>query len=79
MLACDPHLGKSMMSLWYIARMRWNVTSQITGETERIYLVGASIVGSPMISHGRSPKFIWGATALNPDVTDLYVEYVRAG
>ena len=35
------------------------------------------MVGTPVITHGRSKIGAWGVTALNPDVTDLFVEYAR--
>jgi penicillin amidase len=30
-----------------------------------------------LLTHGRSKIAAWGVTALNPDVTDLFVEYLR--
>jgi len=72
LLACDPHLQKVMLSLWYVTRLRWNITE---GEdAERTFLVGGSLVGTPSYTYGRSPHGAFGVTALNPDVTDLFVE-----
>ena len=60
-----------------MTRLRWNVTDIETGETYRTYLAGASLLGSPVMTHGRSPIVAWGLTAINPDVSDLFVEYFR--
>ena len=60
-----------------MTRMRWNVTDTQTGETFRTSVIGASLIGCPMMTHGRSPFMAWGVTAINPDVTDLYVEFIR--
>jgi acyl-homoserine lactone acylase PvdQ len=32
-----------------------------------------------MFSHGRSPYVAWGVTAINPDVSDVYIEELREG
>jgi len=32
-----------------------------------------------MMTHGKSEFASFGATSLNPDVSDLYVEYIRDG
>jgi len=32
-----------------------------------------------MMTHGKSELVSWGATSLNPDVSDLYVEYIKNG
>jgi len=77
-LACDPHLQKSILSLWYITRVSWNETDSITGESYRTFLTGGTLVGTPAFTHARSPLGAMGVTALNPDVTDLFVEYLRA-
>jgi penicillin amidase len=60
-----------------MTRLRWNVTDIETGETYRTYLAGASLLGSPVMTHGRSPIVAWGLTAINPDVSDLFIEYFR--
>lgn len=66
-----------MLSTWYMTRLRWNVTNSLTGETFRTSVIGASLIGSPIMTHGRSPFVAWGVTAINPDVTDIYVEFIR--
>ena len=40
------------------------------------YLVGGSIPGLPLFTYGRSKSYAWGATAINPDNLDLFVEKV---
>jgi penicillin G amidase len=41
-----------------------------------MYMAGASLVGAPSMTHGRTPYVAWGCTAINPDVTDLYIEQI---
>lgn len=53
--------------MWYMVSLRWGKDK---------YVVGGSTVGLPIFSYGRSKHFTWGATALNPDNSDLYVEQV---
>ena len=42
----------------------------------KTYLIGATLVGLPVFSYGRSPYASWGVTALYPDVMDLFIEDV---
>lgn len=77
LVACDPHLQKTMQTTWYLTRLRWNTTDAATGEVYRASLVAATVIGTTMITHGRSEFMAWGVTAINPDVIDLYVEYIR--
>lgn len=60
-----------------MTRLRWNTTDPLTGEEFRASLVTASVVGTTILTHGRSDNIAWGVTAINPDITDLYVEYLR--
>jgi acyl-homoserine lactone acylase PvdQ len=62
------------MSMWYVARLAWKKK-----DGRRVSFLNAQIVGSPLISHGKSDVASWGATSLNPDITDLYAEYVKDG
>jgi acyl-homoserine lactone acylase PvdQ len=62
--------------MWYLTTMRWNVKDQITQIESRTEIVAASLVGSVILSHGRSPLAAWGVTAINPDITDVYVETI---
>jgi len=57
-----------------MTRISWNVVDVETGEKYRTSILGASVVGTPQLTHGRSPIAAWGVTAINPDVTDLFVE-----
>jgi len=41
------------------------------------FIIGGCIIGSPLMTYGRSKNFSWGATALNPDISDLFVEKVK--
>jgi acyl-homoserine lactone acylase PvdQ len=72
-LACDPHLVRNAMSMWYTIRLGWN--DPTTGE--RTGITGGSLVGSPAFTFGRTPYVSWGTTAVNPDVIDLYVETIK--
>jgi acyl-homoserine lactone acylase PvdQ len=75
LLSCDPHLGKLIHSTWYPLRMSWiDPTTK-----ERTFVSGASIVGSPAYTYGRTPYLAFGVTALNPDVIDLYTETIENG
>ena len=42
-------------------------------------MAGASLVGLPSITHGRTPIMAWGVTAINPDIEDIFVEYINEG
>ena len=78
-ISCDPHLAKLQFSIWYINRLSWKQVDPDTGEIERTYLLGASCVGTTSFSHGRTPVLAWGMTAVNPDVSDIFVETIRNG
>jgi acyl-homoserine lactone acylase PvdQ len=43
------------------------------------YLMGGSHVGIPLFSYARSKYVTWGATAVNPDISDLFVEKIKDG
>lgn len=43
----------------------------------RTSIIGATVVGTSMFSHGRSPYVAWGVTAINPDVSDVYIEELK--
>jgi penicillin amidase len=70
-LACDPHLQKNMHSIWYIARVSW-----LNQGASRVSGVVASVTGTPTLTHAHSQGIAWGVTAINPDVTDVFVEQV---
>ena len=73
-LACDPHLRKSVQSTWYAMRMSW-----YDSNGEKSYIAGGSLVGTPSVSYGRTKFLAFGLTALNPDVIDLYQETIKDG
>ena len=77
LLACDPHLIKTINSVWYLTRLSWNEIDPATGEKYDTYMLGGSIVGMPFFTYARSPFGAIGATALNPDMADMFVEDVR--
>lgn len=54
--------------------MRWDVKDRSTQVESRTEIIAASLVGSVILSHGQSPLAAWGVTAINPDITDVYVE-----
>ena len=64
LLANDPHLGAQIPSIWYLAELHG----------DRMHVVGATLPGLPGVVLGRNRDIAWGATNLNPDVQDLYVE-----
>ena len=66
-----------MNSIWYLTRLSWNETESSTGEEYRTYMLGGSIVGMPFFTYARTPFGAIGATALNPDITDVFVEDVK--
>jgi len=82
-LSCDPHLVKYTSPTWYGVRLRWNETvtdpSRSDSSSYRTYLVGQSIVGTPLFSHFESPFMAGGVTSLNPDAQDLFLENVKDG
>lgn len=76
LLSCDPHLNKQLQSMWYLTAVSWK-QSYDEDSTEGGYVVGGSVIGLPVFSYGRSKYYAWGATALNPDIQDLFVERIE--
>ena len=68
---------KTINSVWYLTRLSWNEIDPATGEKYDTYMLGGSIVGMPFFTYARSPFGAIGATALNPDMADMFVEDVR--
>ena len=64
LLANDPHLGAQIPAVWYLAELHG----------DRMHVVGATLPGLPGVVLGRNRDIAWGATNLNPDVQDLYIE-----
>jgi penicillin amidase len=64
LLANDIHLDIQMPSIWY--------ENHLVGGGYDV--TGASFPGAPSVIVGHNRHIAWGATNLNPDVQDLYVE-----
>jgi penicillin amidase len=72
LLANDPHLGISMPSVWYMNGLHCRDVSD-----ECPYdVVGVSFPGIPGVVLGHNRRIAWGATNVDPDVQDLYVEEI---
>lgn len=41
------------------------------------FVMGGSHVGLPLFSYARTKYMAWGATAINPDVSDLFIEKIK--
>ena len=68
LLTCDPHLMKWLQSKWYMINIRW-------GDNDE-FIMGGSSPGMPLFTYARTKYVAWGATAVNPDITDLFVEKI---
>jgi penicillin amidase len=68
MLSCDPHLMKWLQTKWYLSRLSWG---------DGFYLAGGSTPGFPLFTYARAKNIAYGATAINPDISDLFVEQVK--
>lgn len=64
MLANDPHLGLRAPGVFFLARI----------EIPGLSIEGATLPGVPGVVIGRTDRFAWGLTALEPDVEDLFLE-----
>jgi len=64
LLANDVHLDVQMPSIWY--------ENHLVGGGYDV--TGASFAGVPSVILGHNRQIAWGATNVNPDVQDLYVE-----
>ncbi len=69
LLAGDPHLGFSMPSLWYLARI----------ETPEGVLAGATAPGVPFLILGHNGHVAWTFTTTGADTQDIFVETPQAG
>jgi penicillin amidase len=69
MLACDPHLGPTLPSPWYLLHIR----------TPTWAMSGACLVSQPTITFGHNDHVAWGVTAGQIDNTDLFLERVGPG
>lgn len=73
LLACDPHVTKTMSNLFYSVRLSWKDPLA----NDKAYIAGANLVGTPSMFYGRSAYGAFGCTAINPDVTDLFSETIE--
>jgi penicillin G amidase len=65
-LACDPHLGPTLPSPWYLLHIR----------TPGWAMSGACLVSQPTITFGHNEHVAWGVTAGHVDNTDLFLERI---
>jgi len=68
LLANDPHLPAFAPSIWYLTEL------VVKGPKSDLHVAGVTFPGAPGIVIGHNARIAWGATNLNPDVQDLYLE-----
>ncbi|HXG25849.1 MAG TPA: penicillin acylase family protein [Candidatus Binatia bacterium] len=69
-LANDPHLGFSMPSVWFMNGLHCRtITTECPWD-----VVGVSFPGAPAVILGHNARIAWGATNVNPDTQDLFLE-----
>jgi penicillin amidase len=73
LLANDPHLAAQMPSIWYEAGLHC-VTK---GPACPFEVTGFSFAGAPGVILGHNDRIAWGATNVNPDVEDLFIEKIN--
>jgi penicillin amidase len=74
LLANDPHLGTGIPGIWYQTGLHCRtVSAQCPFDVS-----GFSFSGLPGIVIGHNQRVAWGFTNLGPDVSDFYLEKVRA-
>lgn len=64
LLANDPHLPPFAPGIWYMTELI----------APNLHVAGVTFPGAPGIVLGHNDRIAWGATNLNPDVQDLYLE-----
>jgi penicillin amidase len=69
LLANDPHLAPSAPSIWYMTHL----------SMPGLRVAGVTTPGAPGIILGHNERIGWGATNLEPDVQDLYMESAGSG
>ena len=69
LLANDPHLQPSAPSIWYMTHLT----------APDIHVAGVTVPGSPGILIGHNDSIAWGATNVEADVQDVYVERFDEG
>lgn len=70
MLANDPHLGFGMPSIWIMNGLHCRVVNEGCPWN----VVGVTFPGAPAVVLGHNAHIAWGATNVNPDTQDLFVE-----
>lgn len=70
LLANDPHLGFAMPSVWIMNGLHCRSVS----ESCPWDVVGVTFPGAPAVVLGHNARIAWGATNVNPDTQDLFVE-----
>jgi penicillin amidase len=70
LLANDPHLGIGMPSVWYMNGLHCRRISDACP----FDVAGVSFPGAPAVVLGHNARIAWGATNVDPDVQDLFVE-----
>ncbi len=72
LLANDPHLGIAMPSVWFMNGLHCRKVTKACPYD----VVGVSFPGVPGVVLGHNARIAWGATNIDPDVEDLFVEKV---
>lgn len=67
-LANDTHLPVTMPALWYMMSI----------ESPTYKAAGVTIAGQPYIQLGYNGKIAWGATMVEADCQDLFIETIRS-
>ena len=70
LLANDPHLGIGMPSVWFMNGLH----CRTVGPDCPWDVAGVSFPGVPLVVLGHNARIAWGATNVDPDVQDLFVE-----
>ncbi len=74
LLANDPHLGVGIPGIWYQTGLHCRTVSAGCP----FDVTGFSFAGMPGIVIGHNQSIAWGFTNLGPDVSDFYLEQLRA-
>src|SRR4029453_6117539 len=69
LLANDPHLAASAPSIWYMVHL----------SMPGMRVAGVTTPGFPGVPLGTKDRIAWGATNLEADVQDLYIEATGTG
>jgi penicillin amidase len=70
LLANDPHLAQSAPSIWFVNQL----TCRTVDAACPYDVGGVSFPGVPGVIIGHDARIAWGATNVNPDVQDLFIE-----